>query len=144
MANKGIIYLIQPAELVGTNRYKIGCSGNTQLNRCHNGYKNGSRYLHISECVEPFKLEKILVTEFNKKFMLVAGNEYFEGDENDMLAIIYKCITKYKNFFSNEKQKDDREEADDNTDEETQIIVSNKKTNDGTKRTTVTVVEKDK
>ena len=24
--NKGIIYLIQPCELVGTNKYKIGCS----------------------------------------------------------------------------------------------------------------------
>ena len=24
--NKGIIYLIQPCELVGTSRYKIGCS----------------------------------------------------------------------------------------------------------------------
>lgn len=31
--NKGIIYLIQPSELVGTNRYKIGCSTKTSLDR---------------------------------------------------------------------------------------------------------------
>ncbi len=37
--NKGIIYLIQPCELVGTSRYKIGCSRNPNLDRCKNGYK---------------------------------------------------------------------------------------------------------
>ena len=52
--NKGIIYLIQPVELVGTNRYKLGCSKNTNLERCKKGYKNGSRYLSIMECDEPF------------------------------------------------------------------------------------------
>ena len=45
--NKGIIYLIQPAELLGTNRYKIGCSGKNSLDRCKKGYKIGSRYLSI-------------------------------------------------------------------------------------------------
>ena len=29
--NKGIVYLIQPAELIGLNRYKIGCSINSDL-----------------------------------------------------------------------------------------------------------------
>lgn len=37
--SKGIIYFIQPAEIVGTNRYKIGCSKNPDLNRCNKGYK---------------------------------------------------------------------------------------------------------
>lgn len=35
----GIIYLIQPAELVGTNRYKIGCSKKDDLSRLTTGYK---------------------------------------------------------------------------------------------------------
>jgi hypothetical protein len=36
--DKGIIYLIQPAELIGTNRYKIGMSNKLNLDRCKTGY----------------------------------------------------------------------------------------------------------
>ncbi len=64
---KGIIYLIQPSELVGTNRYKIGCSTKPSLERC-NSYKNGTRYLCVMECDEPYKLETIIKNEFNKYF----------------------------------------------------------------------------
>lgn len=58
--NMGIIYLIQPAELVDTERYKIGISNNNDLKRC-NSYKKGSRYLCIFECENPLKLEKIII-----------------------------------------------------------------------------------
>ena len=66
--SKGIIYLIQPSELIGTNRYKIGCSNSPTLTRCINGYKTGSRYISISECINPFILEKKIINEFNKLF----------------------------------------------------------------------------
>ena len=82
--SKGIIYLIQPAELVKTNRYKIGCSKSPNLDRCKNGYKKGSRYIIIMECNNPHILEKNIKDNFNKLFKLIAGNEYFEGDENIM------------------------------------------------------------
>ncbi len=36
--NKGIIYLVQPTELIGTSRYKIGCSAKNDLERCKTGY----------------------------------------------------------------------------------------------------------
>ena len=65
---KGIIYLIQPSELVGTNRYKIGCSKDASLNRCINGYKKGTRYITIMECINPLLLEKNIKNEFNKLF----------------------------------------------------------------------------
>ncbi len=39
----GIIYMVQPAELVGTPRYKIGCSEKKTLDRCRNGYKKGHK-----------------------------------------------------------------------------------------------------
>ena len=55
---KGIIYLIQPTELIGTRRYKMGCSENTELERVKNGYKKGTRYILIMECNNPFILEK--------------------------------------------------------------------------------------
>lgn len=79
---KGIIYLIQPAELIGTNRFKISCSTNMNLDRC----KSDIRYLCIMECVDPFVLKNKIKTEFNSRYRLIAGYEYYEGDEGDMVG----------------------------------------------------------
>jgi hypothetical protein len=81
---KGTIYLIQPAELVGTERYKIGCSSKNDLERCKKGYKKGTRFIDIRECNDPFAVEREVKTSFNIKFNLVAGKEYFEGNEADI------------------------------------------------------------
>ena len=89
---KGIIYLIQPCELVGTNRFKIGCSKDTSLNRVQNGYKKGTRYLYIAECDDPLFIEKEIITQFNIKFKLIAGREYFEGDEEEIIKCFYEFI----------------------------------------------------
>lgn len=97
--NKGIIYLIQPAELVGTERYKIGMSNNPNLDRCKNGYKNGSRYICIMECNEPSILEGNIKNIFNKKFKLIAGNEYYEGNEKDILNAFNILVMEYNNSF---------------------------------------------
>lgn len=88
--NKGIIYLIQPAELIGTHRYKIGCSENTELDRVKKGYKKGTRYIIIMECNNPFVLEKKIKNIFNEKFKLIAGYEYFEGEEEIMKEYFLK------------------------------------------------------
>jgi hypothetical protein len=93
----GIIYLIQPAELVGTNRFKIGCSGNTSLDRCRHGYKKGSRYICIMECVKPFALEKNIIKDFNEKFKLIAGKEYYEGNELSMITLFHKNVMDHRN-----------------------------------------------
>jgi len=81
----GIIYLIQPAELLGTNRYKIGCSKKNNLKRCSNGYKKGSRYMCIMECNKPLILEKKIINKFNEKFKKICGNEFFEGEEKEII-----------------------------------------------------------
>ena len=47
--DKGLLYLIQPAELVGTQRYKIGYSKNNDLTKFRKDYKKGSRFLDIYE-----------------------------------------------------------------------------------------------
>jgi len=91
----GTIYLIQPAELVGTKRYKIGISNSNDLKRCKNGYKNGSRYLCICECINPPKLEKIIKNEFNIKFKLIAGHEYFEGNEMQIKLLFLQLFINY-------------------------------------------------
>jgi hypothetical protein len=100
--NKGIIYLIQPAELIGTNRYKIGMSNNPDLERCKNGYKKGTRYLCIMECNNPLKIENEIKKIFNTKFKLIAGNEYFEGIENDILNVFLEIVNKSKSEFNND------------------------------------------
>jgi hypothetical protein len=92
----GIVYLVQPAELVGTNRYKIGCSSKNDLSRCKNGYKTGTRYIHIMECTEPFNIESQIKRVFNEKFKLIAGKEYFEGNETDMKTTFFEIVTNYK------------------------------------------------
>jgi hypothetical protein len=93
--NKGTIYLIQPAELVGTERYKIGCSAKNDLERCKTGYKKGSRFMDIRECDDPFALEREVKTRFNNKFRLIAGKEYFEGNEADIKNEFNDVVSKF-------------------------------------------------
>ena len=91
----GIIYLIQPAELVGTNRFKIGISKSNTLKRVKTGYKKGSRYLIIMEVRNPLKLENIIKTKFKNKYKLIAGNEYFEGKELEITKDFCKLFFEY-------------------------------------------------
>lgn len=78
--NKGLIYFVQPAELIGTNRYKIGCSAKASIERLKD-YRKGTRLILAMECTNPFGLESKIKTSFDAKFKLIAGNEFFEGDE---------------------------------------------------------------
>lgn len=96
-SNRGTIYLIQPAELVGTNRYKIGCSAKNDLKRCNNGYKIGTRFITIMECLEPFAVEREIKKIFNSKFKLIAGKEYFEGNEEEIKVEFYSIVTNFTN-----------------------------------------------
>jgi hypothetical protein len=90
---KGIVYLIQPAELIGTNRFKIGCSEDPSLKRIKS-YLKGTTYKSINECNNPFVLEEKIKKEFNKKFKLFAGKEYFEGSEKEMIKLfLYILLT---------------------------------------------------
>ena len=125
--NKGIIYLIQPCELVGTNRYKIGCSKQNNLDRCKKGYKIGSRYICIMECVNALLLEKNIKKFFNNKFKLIGGNEYFEGNE------FLKKVNEHKeneenNVFNekiilNENNNDTDDDDDNDTNDNIDLII---------------------
>jgi hypothetical protein len=97
MTFKGSVYLVQPAELIGTNRYKLGCSKKGNLDRCKNGYKNGTRYIIIMECENPHNIETQIKQKFNIYFELVAGKEYFEGEIKDMIKVFYETV--YNNIF---------------------------------------------
>ncbi len=91
----GIVYFIQPAELIGTNRYKIGRSKQDKLRRCLEGYKNKSRYICIMECDDDVFVESELKKHFNNKYKLFAGAEFFEGDEDDMRREFFKKVDEY-------------------------------------------------
>lgn len=85
----GTLYFIQPAELVGTHRYKIGCSAKNDMVRCKS-YRQGTRYLMILECNDPFGVETVVKRRFDATFHRVAGKEYFEGDELEMRHLFYE------------------------------------------------------
>jgi hypothetical protein len=104
----GIIYLIQPAELTGTNRYKIGCSSNSSLKRLKS-YREGSQYICISECKEPFILERKIKKIFNDKFKLTAGYEFFEGCLYDMKKVFLETILSHINEYENIQVKQYKE-----------------------------------
>ena len=100
----GILYLIQPAELLKTNRYKIGCSKKSTLDRVKNGYKKGTRYLLILECNQPFLIEKKIKEYFCEKYKLIAGNEYFEIDNNnekELIEIFFSIVNKNMEYTNN-------------------------------------------
>ena len=80
---KGIVYFIQPSELVGTDRYKVGCSSNNSLERLKS-YRKGTRIIAVLDSYNPFQLEKIIKSEFNNTFTLISGTEFFIGNESDM------------------------------------------------------------
>jgi hypothetical protein len=99
------VYLVQPCELVGTNRYKIGMSNQDNLNRLKS-YKNGSRYLCFFEQSNALKIEKQIKEEFNKKYKLIAGKEYFQSDdEKEMIKLFTNIVFGYNEITSNNNQE---------------------------------------
>ena len=91
------VYLLQPAVLVGTNRYKIGMSREEDLSRIKS-YKRGTRYLMIIGCTDTLDVERKLVKEFNSNYNLIAGHEYFEADDElEMINRFNKIVMDHKN-----------------------------------------------
>jgi len=98
--SKGIIYFIQPCSHVGTDRFKIGCSKNPDLDR-FNKYHKGTRFIFIMECNNPLVLGKKIKNEFNESpdINLIAGGKYYQGDENIMKkTFLHLCTFKTPTF----------------------------------------------
>jgi hypothetical protein len=95
MKKLGIVYFIQPATLLYTNRFKIGWSSAGDFTRCKS-YKKGTRYISVFECVNANEVESKIISGFKQKFHLFAGREYFEGDEEDMFAEFLKIVMQYR------------------------------------------------
>jgi hypothetical protein len=103
-----IVYLLQPAELVETDIYKVGHSLSEEIARCKNGYKKGTRYICIIKCNDAKSLEKKIKDHFKIKFKLMVGQEYFRGTEfelqSEFLIFVFnhlkiENIIKEKNMY---------------------------------------------
>ncbi len=92
----GILYFVQPQELISTNRYKIGRSSKNDLSRLRS-YHKGARNLAVFDCLNENIVESILIQEFKKKYKIISGNEYFEiKDENEALKLFIEIFLKYR------------------------------------------------
>jgi hypothetical protein len=85
------VYLVQPAEYVNTNVYKIGYTSNNNLSRVRS-YGTKTKCIIIVACHEALKMESILLKEFNKIFTLHKGREYFSGDLIEMHHIFINIL----------------------------------------------------
>ena len=97
----GTIFLIQPAELVGTNRYKIGFICDKKIKEYINNYLDDTRFILILESNNVQNIINEIKTIFKQKFNSIASDEYYEGNENDIKQIIINIIDKYLNFNNN-------------------------------------------
>lgn len=111
----GIVYLIQPIELVGTDRYKIGCSAKSDLSRITTGYNKGTIPNLVEVVDDPYFVETLLKQAFAERFTLVGGREFFSGDIHQMEACFKETTSKtkpskiYINPVQNESEKRDGE-----------------------------------
>jgi len=112
MNNEGI-YLLKTREFIRLNEnvYKIGRSHNIQKRLTQ--YPKGSKLIYYVNCYDSNICEQILLEVFKNKFIQKKeyGNEYFEGEETEMINEINKKINSV-NVLSN--IKDDNENDNDN------------------------------
>lgn len=78
----GFVYLVQPAELVGTDRYKVGHSTSSALTQLNKGYLPGTRFIIVFESETPVETEQRILSVFKNKFELVTSNNFFKGYES--------------------------------------------------------------
>lgn len=95
------IYLVQDGEDIGTNIYKVGRT--TQLNDCRTinrikSYSNGSIIYSIIRVHDDNvrEIERKILKEFEKTFVLFKGNEWFKGDIEEMMSKVYDITSEYK------------------------------------------------
>ena len=94
------IYLIKLREFIKTNEniYKIGRTSQNGLKRI-NQYPKGSELILFRKCIDCIKLESELIKKFKLiyKHQPIYGNEYFEGNEIDIVKDINKIIDEETN-----------------------------------------------
>ena len=87
----GGVYLIQPTELIGTNRYKIGCSYKRSLEeRIRTGYHSRTKKILLCPSNNAKEVEKEIIKQFNKKRL---EENYPDRDINNNLEEIMQVLS---------------------------------------------------
>lgn len=113
------IYLLHEREFINTkqNIYKLGKTKQENLQRFKQ-YPKGSKLILQQVCNDCDMLETQLIRDFKNKYIhrKDIGNEYFEGDYNDMVKDIHNKIT--NNVVSNEDVEDEHNSSCNDEDDE--------------------------
>ncbi len=90
------VYLIHEDEYrkSGTHIYKLGRTTQEGYKRL-NQYPKGATLKFHAQCSDSEACEKGLLGIFNKEFKLRRGKEYFEGDADLMVDIIYRYVREH-------------------------------------------------
>lgn len=90
------VYLLQPAEFINTNCYKIGMSSLEDLSRLKS-YGHGTKCIQCFECINYKEAEKELLKELNEDttINLFKGREYFCGALKNIKKVFIKVMNKY-------------------------------------------------
>ena len=95
--NPHYIYLLQEREFIKTGEdiYKVGKTTQENSKRFYQ-YPKGSKLLIQNICFNCNTIENIIIKEFKSKYKQRRdiGNEYFQGDCNDMINDIYNILIK--------------------------------------------------
>lgn len=94
----GIVYLVQPGNLKGTNRYKFGCSKSQTFRRC-NGYGLETKVVLVLKVDDPHKAETFILREICKKYKPYYGNEWFAGDEDVIYNDVFEAFNEYRKLI---------------------------------------------
>lgn len=88
------IYLLREREFINNKRslYKIGRSHHLDTRLKH--YPKGSEIIILMACTNSITIETKLINDFRKRFTqcLEIGREYFEGNKDEMVQLIYTTI----------------------------------------------------
>jgi hypothetical protein len=109
------LYLIHTREFISTNKeiYKIGRSSN--ITNILNHYPNGSKILLAMINKNSIQCKKKLIKQFKLTFTQKQfyGNEYFEGDVDEMINMMCDYIItdnkECKRIAKEEKEKEKEE-----------------------------------
>ena len=91
MSVNGYVYFVIPPELKGTNRVKIGMSNLDNDTRIKSYGKDTDIVIKYN-CHNPKCIENKIIKAFKDNFKLIKGNEYFEGDIEEMKKIFLRIL----------------------------------------------------
>jgi len=127
------IYLLQEREFIKTieNIYKVGRTKKENHQR-FNQYPKGSILLFQMICNNCENIESLIIKQFKEQFTQRKdiGNEYFEGNYNIMIDIIYSIIKKYnkkETELLKEPKKEEKELLEQQKKEEKELLEQQKK-----------------